>query len=914
MTSVPLLSTPGWCLLRIPVLPAVPDAAAPEGLARQLLDLAIDYATVFQRAAEEHRDWQDPATRLAVYGSRARYRPTPFGVFSLSLLADIGDNDGGAPATRLDLETDVRLRRLDLPQQTGRWFVNPSLAAEHGRWSYLHPDKGGVTSMSDAPGVRQLAERFAAQLAAAPRSAQEWAIVLGGETLFDLGVRQRLLLPEQVPPMLTDPAGPAAPAAPSEAVKAALAAERPFRDDQFVDAFSEVRARLPGAGAAALLDGAAQLLRTHWRPGRLDRVRDQVAGGYSGGAVPLTWLLTAPVDHPLGSWRRHEAEADVEGADRLGPARRLFVPRARRDSGAVQWWQEALTLDQWQTRRTPPPNAAVVTQPQFGMANGALLAEPVAGADAWLKLVLPGFWGGPGARLSDQLGIPKPELGPAVPGWLAVEIGWVPPDRRAPLVRRPESGLPRLNLNLPHRAGDLQLADLAVTMMAGRLQLVHRSDGRHVQLRWDSPLTLSNKANPWSVQLLGLLLDEAHGPALAADPSLWAPPGGMVPRITAGRCLVARRSVVLDAQHRADLLALAEDPAQLCDVLTQVGLGPQVEVSEGPDVTMRLDLTDVTQRWWFTRRLRREGLLILHEALPVAPLIESELGGHIHDVWVPWLRPDPQPIRPMSQTRLVDRQPAADPEWTSWFVYAPERVVELWLAGAEVMTLMRQAQLFYIRYHDERPHLRVRVHRSVDAEPLLADLRAHLAAMVPQQPCEVDVRTWTPEDYRYGGVAHRADAVRLFCADSAWWAQRLAAGPDQAGRYTLAVARIAAWCRQLAGDDQALTLLCGLRGLDPRLPSSRAQREWMATFRAARADLEQALDATLAEPEPALDYLAGLDSDAYATALSSLVHMSVNRGLPLGQATKREPELVLAAARLLKGRQARATRSAAVDG
>ncbi|WP_422772981.1 thiopeptide-type bacteriocin biosynthesis protein [Plantactinospora sp. WMMC1484] len=910
MTAPPPLSTPGWCLLRIPVLPAAPDAAAPDGLAQQLLELAVDYATVFQRAAEEDRDWQDPATRLAVYGSRATYRPTPFGVFSFSLLAEIDDEGDGAPATRLELGTDVRLRRLDLPRQTGGWFVNPSLAAEHGRWSYLHPEKGGVTSMSDAPGARQLAERLAAQLAAAPRSAGEWAAVLGDEAQFDLGVRRDLLLPEHVPPVLVDPAAP--PAA-TEAVKAALTAERPFRDDQFVDAFSEVRAGLPRAGATALLDGAAQLMEAPWRPGRLDEVRAHLAGGYSGGAVPLVWLLTAPVDHPLGSWRRPEAE--VENAHRLDPARRLFVPRVRRDSGAVRWWQETLTLDQWRARRpSPAEDATVVTQPQYGMANGALLAEPVAGADAWLKLVLPGFSAGPGARLSEQLGIPEPDLGAAVPGWLPVEIGWVPPDRRAPLVRRPESGLPRLSLNLPYRTGDLRLADLAVTMLAGRLQLVHRSDGRYVQLRWDSPLTLSNRFNPWSVQLLGLLLDEAHGPALAADPSLWAPPGGMTPRITAGRCLVARRSVVLDAQHRADLVGLAEDPAQLCDVLAEVGLGPQLEVSEGPDATMRLDLTDATQRWWFARRLRREGRLTLHEALPVATLVESELGGHIHDVWVPWSRPDPQPVRPMSRTRLVDRQPAADPTWTSWFVYAPERVVELWLARPEAMTLMRRAQLFYIRYHDERPHLRLRVHDGADAETLLADLRAHLAAMVPQQPCDVDLRTWTPEDHRYGGAASRADAVRLFCADSAWWAQRLAAGPDQAGRYALAVTRIAAWCQQLAGEERALTLLCDLRGLDPRLPSSRAQREWMATFRAARPGLEQALDAALAEQEPALGYLTGLDSDAYATALSSLIHMSVNRGLPLGRAVRREPEIVLAAARLLKGRQARAIRSRPVDG
>ncbi|MFV2116766.1 thiopeptide-type bacteriocin biosynthesis protein [Micromonospora sp. LOL_025] len=905
--SKPFLSTPGWCLLRVPVLPAVPHGDSPAGTAqrsRQILELAVDYADTFQRAEQDDQGWQDQPTRLAVYGNRARFRPTPFGIFSFNLLADLVDNE---PTTHLDLETEVRLRRVDLPRPTGNWFVNPTLAVNAGRWSYVRPDKGGTTSLADRPAVHRLAERLAELRTTAPRSAEEWAADLGagGTAQFDLCVRQDLLLAEQAPTMLVETGAPVAPADP---VKAALTEERPFLADQFVDAFSEVRAALSRSQVTALIDGVAEVMRIPWRPERLDRVREYVAGAFTGGAVPLAWLLAAPVDHPLGSWRRPPQPADATRPP--DGVRRLFVPRHRRDNGAVQWWTSTLTLDQWRAGLPEEPASrgsvwASPNAPRFGMACGALLAEPCSGADAWLKLIVPGWWGGPGARLAEHLRLPDHDPRTADPTRLTLELGWVPSDGRAPLARRRVGDTPRLNLNLPHRRGDVGVADLAVIVVDGRLQLVHRADGRPVEVQWDSPLVLTHPRNPWVVQLLGLLRDEASDTMPTADPSQRRHPGELTPRITADRCLLARRSLVLDAQHRADLLDLAVDPVALCDVLSEVGLGPQVEVTEEADLTMRLDLTDTGQRQWFTRRLRRTGPMVLHESLPLATPVRTDLGGHVHDVWVPWGRPGSPPRPPLSRTRMVDTPPAADPEWTSWYVYAPERVTETWLARADMVALMRRADCFYIRYRDERPHLRVRVRSTVDAGALLADLRAHLATTLPQQPGEIEVRPWVPEDYRYGGTARRTETLRHFCADSAWWTQRLAVGPDQAGRYALAVSRIAAWSRQLAGDDGALALLCDLRGLDPRLPSSRAQREWMSTFRSARPALEQALDAALAEPERTLDHLTALDADAYRLTLNSMIHMTVNRGLPLGQAVAREPEIVLAAARLLKGRAAR---------
>ncbi|MFD0853485.1 thiopeptide-type bacteriocin biosynthesis protein, partial [Actinomadura adrarensis] len=224
---------------------------------------------------------------------------------------------------------------------------------------------------------------------------------------------------------------------------------------------------------------------------------------------------------------------------------------------------------------------------------------------------------------------------------------------------------------------------------------------------------------------------------------------------------------MLNAQHRADLLRLAEDPGRLCDVLTEIGLGPQIEVTEASDLTMRLDLTDDAQREWFVRRLRRDTRLRLHECLPVSTPVWSDLGGHVHDVWVPWVRREPRVNPPMSRSRMVERIPVAEPAWTSWYVYAPDRVVEMWLARPQQVAMMDRGELFFMRYRDERPHLRIRIRSEHATEALLAGLQGHLAAMVPQQAYEITTRPYVPEDHRYGGPARRADTLRLFCADSA---------------------------------------------------------------------------------------------------------------------------------------------------
>ncbi|MFD0856876.1 hypothetical protein ACFQ07_31880, partial [Actinomadura adrarensis] len=229
-------------------MPDSDESPRNDRLSRKLLDLAVEYADNYQRTtqddpgqpdpAQDDRDWRDQPTKLTAYGARARYRPTPFGLFACNLLADIVDGD---PVTRLDLMTDVRLRRLDMPRPSGRWFVNPTLAQDAERWSYVRPAKGGTTSLSTNPMILGLVERLFALRTAPPRSAREWAAELGeqGTAEFDLCVDKDLLLPENEPAMLTEP-GMAA--EPTEPVKAVLADARPFHADQFVDSFSEVRA------------------------------------------------------------------------------------------------------------------------------------------------------------------------------------------------------------------------------------------------------------------------------------------------------------------------------------------------------------------------------------------------------------------------------------------------------------------------------------------------------------------------------------------------------------------------------------------------------------------------------------------------------------------------------------------------
>ncbi|MEV6520049.1 thiopeptide-type bacteriocin biosynthesis protein [Micromonospora chalcea] len=908
--TAPRLSVGDWCLIRVPMLPAVPrvdpaDVHAHEAAGR-LLDLAVGYASTYGRSSGPDGEWRADRTLRAVYAARARHRPTPFGLFAFSARADLVDDPG---PTRVDLETDVVVHPVDVPRRIDEWFANPTLAADAGRWMYLRPDRGAASSAPDTPALRLIAQRRTT----GPRGAADWIGELGREE-FDRCVEQQVLLPVHTPgpfvdtPRLDRPRLSAAiPQPHAVTVGALMATERPFRPDQFADAFSAVRPAVDRTAATALVAGAARLLGMTWPWDRLASLRNHLESMVSGGAVPLSWLLSAPVDHPLGSWRREPAPP-VGTEPPPGPARRLFVPAEDRDGVLVDWWRTAQDVDRWRPRRTSraggPAGPVAAVEPPNGMVCGAVLANPVSGTDVWLKMALSGLWHGPGARLADVVALPAPPER-VDPGRLTVELGWTPVDGRAPLTRRPAGPLPRLNLNLPARPGDIGLADLAVTVLDGRLHLVHRPDGRLVELRFDSPLNLDQPTNPWVVRLLGMVAVEGNATGRMIDPAFQLPPGSVVPRITGGRCLFARRGVVLDAGHRADLLALAEDPDALAGVLGEVGLGPVVEVTErSADLTLRVDVTDVDHRRWLVRRLRRSDRLVLQEALPVATPVTSRLGDHAHDVWVPWVRADLPATARLASTRIVRRPPAADPEWTSWYVYAPDRIVETWLARAEVLALMDRGELFHIRYRDDRPHLRLRLRLPAATPELLADLRAHLAAWSPHHPCPVETHPWVPEDHRYGGRDARAATVAHFCADSAWWIRRLARTPEATARYVLAVTRIATWCHQLAGPD-AVAFLARLRGLDPRLPSSRDQREWMASYRIARPQLEDRFATESRVPEPTLAYLTGLEPDARLLALNSLIHMTVNRGLPLNQAVSREPEIVMAAARLLRARTAR---------
>jgi thiopeptide-type bacteriocin biosynthesis protein len=899
------VSALGWCLLRFPILPAYPHASGlsdeDRDTTKRLFGLALDYVASFQRTDEHDQSWRGVAELHAMYDSRARHRATPFGIFAVTTVADVAD---GAAVTHVDLDKDLRVQRVDLPTATDRWFVNPTLMAEGGRWCYLPGEAGGVRSASDSPILRTLA----AQLSELPRDPDEWARILGGRQQLNMCSDRRLLLPVLTPTPLLEP--DSGQTSSVEPVTVTLTKPRPFATDQYVETFSEVRTQAERAHVDAMMDGVSAVLGSQPQE-RLRQARDYLADRFTGGAVPLTWLLSATVDHPLGSWRRPERAAQSAAAPRY-PSARLFVPAKSRHNRDGEWLTGARSFLDWrreimssvssEVEPGAPPRAGV---PRFGMAAGTVLASPRSGADVWLKAVAPGLWAGPGARLGDQLRLPCHDESDDA-GRVAVELGWTA-GVRATLARRRAGRIPRLNIDMPRRPGDLRIADLAVVLSDGLLQLVVRGDGRIVELRFDSPLVLSHADNPWVVQLLGLLAAESGQLAFPSDPLSWLASGSFVPRLTVGRCLVSRRGVSLDARHRSDLVALAADPDELCASLTGIGLGHVVELTEYGDSIMRVDLSDSLQRRWFTRRMQRNTMMHLHESLPVAAAVESRLGRHVHELWVPWTMAGRTETKPISTVRMVDRLPEPDPTWASWHVYAPDRLVEHWLARPEVLALMDQDRLFFIRYRDDRPHLRVRMHRQAAVDEMVAQLRGYLAEASPHHPSSLEPHEWIPEDCRYGGVAWRGATLRHFCADSAWWTRHFAAGAEIDRRLQLAVIRIATWCVELAGPD-ALDLLVQVRGIDPSLPSPPSQRAWMQTYRSMRMELEDLMAQQPQGSAVTLGHLAELDGDARQVALYSLIHMTINRGLPGGHGVRREPEIVMAAARLLKSRALRTAR------
>ena len=209
------------------------------------------------------------------------------------------------------------------------------------------------------------------------------------------------------------------------------------------------------------------------------------------------------------------------------------------------------------------------------------------------------------------------------------------------------------------------------------------------------------------------------------------------------------------------------------------------------DHRVGVDLTSPLQLRLLREELRRNPGTVLQEEPLAGDYHYGWNGGHATEIVVP-LRPRqkryrprqrPSTARPAAAHRL--HQPGGS--WLSLKVYAAEPVHDELLVR-HLPALLEHAtdvvdRWFFLRYRDDRPHLRIRFH----CEP--GGIRASLTGAVHDWAAdlaaaglirETVVDTYRPEIARYGGIDAIDAAEQAFCADSASVLDQLTMGHDGA--------------------------------------------------------------------------------------------------------------------------------------
>ena len=219
---------------------------------------------------------------------------------------------------------------------------------------------------------------------------------------------------------------------------------------------------------------------------------------------------------------------------------------------------------------------------------------------------------------------------------------------------------------------------------------------------------------------------------------------------------------------------------------------------------------------------------------------------------VPGKLPEPAPPRPVLRAR--DRRHLPGGAWTYVKLYCADRQQDQVIAGplrelvSECLGSGAADRWFYLRYHDPRPHLRLRVRaaKGVRTEDLLDRVLVWSHDLVDRDlAIDVTLDTYHQEVERYGGPAAMDPAERIFQASSGMAADLVAALDDHRIDLEPEVAAVFALDRLFAH--------WGL-GLPDRLahvPEADEAPEAREAFRERRRLLCELIHPWDAHPEPA---------------------------------------------------------------
>jgi thiopeptide-type bacteriocin biosynthesis protein len=318
------------------------------------------------------------------------------------------------------------------------------------------------------------------------------------------------------------------------------------------------------------------------------------------------------------------------------------------------------------------------------------------------------------------------------------------------------------------------LDDLGVTAGHGRLYLVSLRTGEELA---PVPFHALNAVNglPNAARLLSEIGDQRTPPWRLWD---WGPAEQLpfLPRVRCGRTALSPARWLVDPELTSTRVTDSAWPAAFDRWRASWGI-PDVVQACFADNRIRVDLTSPLQVRMLQDVLRKNPGSLLQEEPFDGEYGNGWAAGHANEIVVP-LKPLPSRTRPATA-------PAAKPapavrsgfqpggEWLSVKVYAGEAVHDELLVRYLPPLLARTAESadrwFFLRYRDDRPHLRIRFHSPAVTGrwPVLSavhDWAADLAGAGLIRDIVVD--TYRPETARYGGSQAIEAAERCFHADS----------------------------------------------------------------------------------------------------------------------------------------------------
>lgn len=324
--------------------------------------------------------------------------------------------------------------------------------------------------------------------------------------------------------------------------------------------------------------------------------------------------------------------------------------------------------------------------------------------------------------------------------------------------------------------------DLDVFCRHGVVRLWSRTHGCEVLPRISNAHNNNNALNVPLYRFIGALQRQGEplfgwqwGPILDSLPFL---PGVRYRNVTLAQ--PRWRLYPFETKELAD-----KGEAALDALLDKRSIPPRVRVRQA-DNFLELDLSHRLDRSLFLDEARRNRTLEC-EAWSQRDAHAATIGGraHANEVIIPvrTAAPPRPTAKPVEAEARASHPPGS--EWLYASIYCGPSVADRWLASgfadwAERALALGCATPFFIRYHDNGPHIRVRV--SGPPDRVWGDVRAALEESIrPLLDSRAVTRfqygTYFPEFVRYGGPATLAACETIFSADSLAASRILAALP-----------------------------------------------------------------------------------------------------------------------------------------